>query len=442
MKLESVPVETIYFFMSQVPDYRSKRKKTHVLAEMLTYLVCAYICGRTSVGRALKWAQNHLGFLRKFMPLIHGIASEATISRMLSHLDEEMMELMFIEWSNQIVKLKNIQLCIDGKALRAGTRRVRAGNTPYVLNVIEVSTRMVLAQLAIDTKTNEITAIPRALELLNLRDRVITIDSAGTHLNIMEMIVNAGGHYVLPIKKNNRIMYNEILKMFPRLREAKDSEDQDVEKQLGRYLKCYTQIATAEKNRERYEYRTTEACGDATFLSPVLEKGEKAEDEEGNEIPDRYIKSAALYTNVRVPIEKAEDGTDITVSLEEFLEHGSHRKPSIKVGDKKEDDVERVGAISDQILDANEFAQYRRDHWAIENSLHYVLDMDFAEDRSPAKGSRNNLAIIRKYAYNVLRLAIRDTDPKCLVREMMDRFADNVEMLGKYVFSPVMSIVA
>ncbi len=432
-------VECIFITMQQVPDYRSGRKKPHVVAEMLTYLICGFLCGRTSISRALTWARSHLSFLRKFMPLEHGIASEATISRMLSHLDEKMFELIFIGWINMIVKIRGTHLCIDGKALRGGTQRIRGGNTPYVLNIIEESTRLVLAQMLVDTKTNEATVIPEALELLSLTGRVITIDSAGTHRNIMELILQKGGHFVLPVKKNNRTMYDEILEMFSNIGKVTDGEgDNKLQEYLQPYLESYSATPIVfEKNRERHEYRKMEVCTDTSFLSCVAEEEEYAEEEDNH-----LIGSAALSTQVRILKEEDENGNDITPELDDFLKNGSRKKPHITEGDSMNDDVAKVGLISDMVLTPEEFAEYKRSHWEIENGLHHVLDVDFAEDRSPAKGSKNNLALLRKFAYNVLRLAIIKSDPKCGVQEMMDRFADHNEMLGTYVFSGIECIAA
>ena len=153
--------------MRAVPDYRCARKKPHDLAEMLTYLVAGYLNGRASVGRALCWCEDNIEMLRKHMGLKQGIASEATISRMLNGIDVEMFIYSFMEWTAEILCEHGIHIIIDGKALRGAAEKIKNGNTPYILNAIDSATQIVIAQFPIDEKTNEITAIPKLLEMLN-----------------------------------------------------------------------------------------------------------------------------------------------------------------------------------------------------------------------------------------------------------------------------------
>lgn len=123
------------------------------------------------------------------------------------------------------------------------------------------------------------------------------------------------------------------------------------------------------------------------------------------------------------------------------MKNGSPRQPRPTIGDNEKDDVQIVGLISDLVLTAEQMAAYKRGHWSIENRLHHVLDDTFREDRSPARNSRNNLALIRKFAYNLIRLfmisnAVSDTIP-----EVMDRLSGDLELLGKYIFKGVASIL-
>ena len=119
-----------------------------------------------------------------------------------------------------------------------------------------------------------------------------------------------------------------------------------------------------------------------------------------------------LVKQVRIPSEKDSQGNDVTPSKEEFLEKGSRRVPAPSAEEGAGKDVQCTALISDLILTAEELGNIKRMHWSIENRLHHVLDDTFREDRSPAKKSRNNLSLIRKYAYNILRMAIRDRPDK------------------------------
>ncbi len=379
--------------MKNIPDYRCGRKKPHVLAEMLTYLIAGYSGGRTSVGRALGWCRNHLEDLRKYMTLEHGI-----------------------------------HIIIDGKALRGAAEKIKGGAVPYVLNAIDAATQMVVGQLAISEKTNEITAIPQLLEMLDMEENVFTIDAIGTQKKIEEKIVSNGGHFVLQVKKNNPALYEEIITSFDRFEKELEQKPEERSKTLQPYINSYSRWKDQEKNRERIEHRDFKACTNPSFLECVREDGVD------------YIKSVGCATQIRIPVEKNPDGEDITASLREFMRKGSRRKPEIEEGDGIRDDIQRVGIISDLELSAEEMAAYKRAHWKIENNLHHVLDDAFREDRSTVTRSKNNLAVIRKYAYNLLRLAIIKEHPKWGIQRMMDYFCDCPEMIGKYVFKEIESV--
>jgi len=361
------------------------------------------------------------------MALSHGIASEATISRMLAGIDENVFGLVFMEWIAEILREHNIHIIIDGKALRGATEKIKDGKTPYVLNAIDASTQLVLGQLAIDEKTNEITTIPELLELLEIDGNVFTIDAIGTQEKIEKMIVENGGHFVLPVKKNQPSLYQDIIDSF-------DEFDEELSKEVGarseallEYTEKCSKWSGREKNRERIEIRAFKACADASFLECVRE-GEAT-----------YIKSVGVATQIRIPVERDADGNDITVSLSEFLQHGSHRKPYTNEGDGIRDDILRVGIISDMVLSAEKMAEYKRSHWRIENNLHHVLDDTFREDRSTATKGKNNLALVRKFAYNLLRLAIMKDDQSKGIQQMMDCFCDRPGLVEAYVFEKIES---
>ena len=143
---------------------------------------------------------------------------------------------------------------------------------------------------------------------------------------------------------------------------------------------------------------------------------------------------------VRIPLERDLEGEDVTPDVDTFLRKGSRRKPKPVEGDDKSSDIQDVGMISDRVLSAEELGQLKRQHWSIENRLHHVLDETFREDRSPAKKSKNNLALIRKIAYNILRIAMMSGSYPMIMTEMMDDFCDDLSLIEKYVFSGINSL--
>ncbi len=152
-----------------------------------------------------------------------------------------------------------------------------------------------------------------------------------------------------------------------------------------------------------------------------------------------FVKSVGCSRQIRILMVRDGDGNDITPDVNTFLMHGSTRQPVPLTGDSERSDVQIVGIISDMEMNAKEMGSYRRLHWAVENRLHHVLDDTFREDRSPAKKSKNNLSLVRKFAYNILRIAQIQEGSPCPLTEMMDSFADDPELLEKYIFNGIIS---
>lgn len=408
--------------MRMVIDPRCGRKTKHDHAEILTYLAAGYLAGRDSVRRCLQWCKNHIDFLRQHLELKNGIASPATVSRILGNIDEETFCLAFIEWMTGMLNTKGINIAIDGKALRGSTEKIRNRKTPYILNVIDTATALVIAQLPIAEKENEITAIPKLLKLLNIQESLVTIDAVGTVQSVIDTVNEKEADYLLTVKKGNPLTYQETKEMFAEL--GKENEritahpDQTVtyEKQMD----SYDVFKTIEKNRSRMEYRTMQICHNTDLITLCKKQKE--------------IKTVGWLEQIRIPMEKDKDGKDITPAYEDFIKNGTVRRPRITTGDDLTDDIHQVGLISSREMSAQETLKIKRNHWKIENSLHYVLDDLFREDRSSARKSKNNLAVIRKIAYNLLRIAILREKTESGPTEMRDQFNDDLTLIEKYAF--------
>ena len=408
--------------MRMVIDPRCGRKTKHDHAEILTYLAAGYLAGRDSVRRCLQWCRNHIDFLRQHLELKNGNASPATVSRILGNIDEEIFCLAFIEWMTGILNTKGINIAIDGKALRGSTEKIRNRKTPYILNVIDTATALVIAQLPIAEKENEITAIPKLLKLLNIQESLVTIDAIGTVQSVIDTINEKEADYLLTVKKGNPLTYQETKEMFAEL--GKENEritahpDQTVtyEKQMD----SYDVFKTIEKNRSRMEYRTMQICHNTDLITLCKKQKE--------------IKTVGWLEQIRIPMEKDKDGKDITPAYEDFIKNGTVRRPRITTGDDLTDDIHQVGLISSREMSAQETLKIKRNHWKIENSLHYVLDDLFREDRSSARKSKNNLAVIRKIAYNLLQIAILREKTESGPTEMRDQFNDDLTLIEKYAF--------
>lgn len=413
--------------MHMVIDPRCGRKTKHDHAEILTYLAAGYLAGRDSVRRCLQWCKNHIDFLRQHLELKNGIASPATVSRILGNIDEEIFCLAFIEWMTGILNTKGINIAIDGKALRGSTEKIRNRKTPYILNVIDTATALVIAQLPIAEKENEITAIPKRLKLLNIQESLVTIDAIGTVQSVIDTLNEKEADYLLTVKKGNPLTYQETKEMFAELGKeneritAHPGQTVTYEKQMD----SYDVFKTIEKNRSRMEYRTMQICHNTDLITLCKKQKE--------------IKTAGWLEQIRIPMEKDKDGKDkdgkdITPAYEDFIKNGTVRRPRITTGDDLTDDIHQVGLISSREMSAQETLKIKRNHWKIENSLHYVLDDLFREDRSSAGKSKNNLAVIRKIAYNLLRIAILREKTESGPTEMRDQFNDDLTLIEKYAF--------
>ena len=416
--------------MKEVEDPRCPRAKKHELAAVLTCLIAGYLTGHTTLRRCLAWCRRQEEWLKKEgLPLESGIASLSTVSRLLSSIDELLFLFVFINWISQIVSTKGVHLAIDGKALRGAAEKCKNGQAPMMLNVLEVATGLVVAQLPIPNKQNEITNIPRLLSFLDIHGSTITADALNTQTNVMEQIIQQGGHFVLMVKKNNPASYEEIVTLFDAVMEDQQelSRNPSHEPIFPEYDEKYDTVSYQEKNRDRYEYRDYRVINDASFLS-------KAQNEW------RHVKSVGQVEQMRILIVRDEYGNDITPSKEQFKVEGSIRQPLPKTGDGERDDIQIVGIISDMTMSAQEMGKCKRSHWSVENRLHHVLDDTFREDRSPAKGSKNNLALIRKFALNILRLVQIQREITVPISEMMDLFCDDSSLLEQYIFREIQSL--
>lgn len=412
--------------MRAVPDPRCGRETKHDHAETLVCLVAGFLAGKTTIRRSLKWCEKHLEELRGYLSLKNGIASPSTVCRLLSGIDEELFALEFMEWIGEIVDTKGIHLAVDGKALRAEMEKVKDFRVPMILNAVDVVTGLVVAQMPIKNKECEIKAIPELLKLLDIQGSIVTTDAVGTQTQIMEQIVSQEGHFVLMVKKNQPQSYEEIVKYFEEMSEDKKrmKENETYKPRYPRMQEKYEEISQKERNRDREEYRWYSVCTECSLLTKTQK-----------EWP--FVKTVGLARQIRIPVERDEQGNDMTPDIKTFLEKGSRRRPKPIREEETGKDIQETGMISDMELSAEEMGRIKREHWAVENRLRHVLDDTFREDRSPAKKSKHNLGLIRKFAYSILRIAILSGDCAELITEAMDDFSDDPFLRKKYVFSGI-----
>lgn len=379
------------------------------------------LAGKTKLRRIVRWGKRHLAELQRHMPFPNGVPSVSTMSRMLAAVDEEMVSLALINWIGEIFNTRGIHIAIDGKGLRAAARKVRDEKTPYILNAIDTASKLVVGQLVIHGKANEMTAIPELVELLEIEGSTITIDAIGATENIMNAIHGNGGEFVLQVKKNCPELYAELMELFEGL--SKDRENNPEEFQ-NRYGSCYSEAKTTEKNRERYEYRTIQSYSDPGGIQESRP----------------YIASVGRGKQVRILQVQDDRGNDMTPGLAKFLEEGSKKQPTRAEAEGIGHDEEWFGLAASKVLDAEEMLDYKRRHWVIENCLHYVLDETFGEDKSTIRLGKNTMSLLRKCAYNIARL-LQMENPQWRggIPDIIDDVCDNLEIGLQMIFSPIPS---
>ena len=404
-----------------VPDPRSERNRRHDVVEILVCLILGYTVGKVSIRKAMAWCGRNIKWIKRYLTLKNGVASVPTASRILSRIDGPLFLYAFMEWIGERLETRGIHLIIDGKALRASAEKVKNGKVPYVLNAIDAGTGLVLAQLPVDSKTNEISMIPKLLSLLNLKGTTVTIDAIGTQTAVMEQIIESEGHFVLTVKKNHPATYEELMDVFKDLEaeKARMKREPKYQGNFGEQMKKYDEHASIEKNRGRMEYRYYKICNDTGLLSRA----------DGDWY---FIKSIGHVRQIRIKICKDEEGNDVTPTLEEFLEE--RRKQNAMATDEIDDDFQDVGIVSDMEMTAEEMGRIKREHWRIENSCHHILDDTMREDRSPAKKSKYNLALIRKFAYNILRLILNEHPEEKSIADLKETLSDEPDRMKKYIF--------
>jgi predicted transposase YbfD/YdcC len=321
--------------------------KLFPLDEILFLSFCAVLCGADGFQAIEHFGRAKINYLRRFAPFKRGIPSHDTIGRVFELLDPEAFEDCFLEWVQSVVQLNPGEVVpIDGKALRRSHDHYSNKAALHLVSAFASENGLVLAQVKVDDKSNEITAIPKLLEKLALTGCIITIDAMGCQRKIAAAIIEKEADYVFSLKGNQGGLHEEVIDFFSR---------------PSRYEKVgVTHAETLEKDHGRIEHRV---CSVASFEEADL-----------FEIAD-------------------------WVGLKTIIKMERHRL----IGQKQESETSYY--ISSLSAEAEKHLEVIRKHWQIENRLHWVLDVAYDEDGSRIrKGhSSQNMAIVRRITLNALR---------------------------------------
>jgi hypothetical protein len=197
--------------LSVLPDPRGKQGRHHFFEDIVTIAVCAVICGSDAWTEVSQFGEAKVEWFKTFLKLPHGIPSHDTFGTVFAMIDPDAMEKFFLSWINTLAqKSEGRLIAIDGKTLRRSFDRASNKAAIHMVSAWASANNLCFGQLACEAKSNEITAIPKLLELLDLEGATVTIDAMGCQQAIARQIVDQGGNYLLAVKENQPILHDEI----------------------------------------------------------------------------------------------------------------------------------------------------------------------------------------------------------------------------------------
>lgn len=328
---------------AKIDDPRSHINKLHKLEEILLIGIVSVICGAETWDQMVRFAKSKEEFLRKFLELPSGIPSKDTINRTFAAIDSDQFESCFIEWVNSMSTLfKGQVVAIDGKTIRGA--KSHGNKSPiHMVSAWACENNLVLGQVKTDEKSNEITAIPELLKVLALEDTIVTIDAMGCQEKIASAIIEKGADYILAVKENQKHLYEDI----------------------------------------DFEFKVTDQAQQSISLDYGHGRIE--------------TRKASIITNLNEI-----EGTKKWKNLKTIIKINSIRE--FKNSNKPPEKATRY-YISSLTASAEDFQKSIRSHWAIENNLHWTLDVAFSEDasRKRAGNAAQNYSTILKIALNILK---------------------------------------
>jgi len=333
-------------FFDKLKDPRRAHRRLHRLQDIIVIALCAVIAGAQDWQQIETFGRKRRAWLSGFLELVNGIPSHDTFERVFNRLKPQAFQACFRDWVQAIrAALRIKHIAIDGKTL-CGSGSAKLGPL-HLVSAWATAQHLSLGQVAVDAKSNEITAIPALLELLDLNGALVTIDAMGCQKAIAQKVVDQGGHYALTVKDNQEHLLADIQQAFTKAFDTDFAEvDHDVyrtrERGHGREeYRCYTVLHTTEGIRH------ADAWADLTTIGMCYS--------------ERTVKGKT------------------TTEVRYFI------------GDKR--------------ASAKYYASGLRNHWGIENNLHWQLDVNFGEDgnRVQKRNAAENLALLRRLTLSLLR---------------------------------------
>lgn len=334
-----------------IADPRIDRTKLHKLIDILAIAICAVICGADDWVEVALFGEAKVSWLRTFLELPNGIPSHDTFTRVFARLDPDEFRKRFLEWVKAVYELSSGQVvAIDGKKLRGSQDGTLGRGAIDMVSAWASENELVIGQIKVDDKSNEITAIPQLLQILELGGCLVTIDAIGCQKEIAEAIIHQGADYILEVKENQAHLYEDIADVFAGAQE------------VNFHQVPHTYHKTVDGSHGRIEIRECWAISQPEYLHQVRNLEDWSQ----------------LHSLFRICNQR-------------------------KLNGKAEETVHFY--IASPVWGAERFLRSKRSHWGIENGLHWVLDVAFQEDHHRLRKDHGpeNFAILRHIALNLLK---------------------------------------
>ena len=349
--------ETIVFLshFKDLPDPRQIGKVTYPLEEVLLLCLLAVLAGAECFTEIARFGERKLALLRRFRPFLDGTPSHDHLGDILATLDAEAFQRGFVAWVTSLTGVSTEVIAIDGKTLRRSGQKTGGKEAIHMVSAFAARQRLVLGQVKVADKSNEIVAIPRLLDMLTIDGAIVTIDAMGCQRDIAQKIVDKKADYVLALKGNQGTLRDDV-DLFVAEQKASDFKDTRI-----------TRHCTVDGDHGRIETRTTTVIHDIAWLQ------------------QRH----------------AWPGLNSIVMVESIREI-----PGPGTGADKVEHETRF-YITSLVSPAQCMGPVVRSHWAVENSLHWVLDMTFRDDecRVRTQHAPANFTTLKHMAHNLFRTA-------------------------------------
>lgn len=343
--------------LSEVPDPRLRRRREHELVDILVISVCTLLCAGESFNDMEDFGKAKYDWFKTFLNLPNGIPSHDTFNRVFALLDPEQFLDCFLRWTQSLRRAVSQEIvALDGKALRRALNKDQS--VKYMVSAWAESNGLVLGQLKVADKSNEIIAVPELLRVLELSGCIVTLDAMGCQKKIAQEIKEADADYVLALKGNQETVHEEVKSFLDATLEERQAP-RPVGAKLSKAAAGLASLETVEKDHGRLETR-------------------------------RYYQSDQLdWFADRTKWEGLQ-----SVGMVESIRQVDGQRT-----------VERRYYLNSLPLDIRTFARAVRSHWGVENKVHWIMDVCFREDQSRARTgyAAENLATLRRLALNMLK---------------------------------------